>query len=101
MVADVTVNGYKPLRISDMPKVEVDIVSSIVAPTGTGERSLQARPLTNAPQRASVSMRFCGIFRLWAHPAYFRSDRIILLDLSLTSFAQNAEYRPLRAVNSS
>ena len=30
-------DGYEPLRISDMPKVEVHIIPSLAAPTGIGE----------------------------------------------------------------
>ena len=33
-------DGYEPLRISDMPKVEVYIVSSMEVPTGIGEPSV-------------------------------------------------------------
>ncbi|MGQ3029549.1 MAG: xanthine dehydrogenase family protein molybdopterin-binding subunit, partial [Ferrovibrionaceae bacterium] len=30
-------DGYEPLRMSDMPKIEVHIVPSTAAPTGIGE----------------------------------------------------------------
>jgi isoquinoline 1-oxidoreductase subunit beta len=43
-------DGYEPLRISDMPKVEVHIVSSMEAPTGIGEPGVPpvAPAVTNA-----------------------------------------------------
>jgi isoquinoline 1-oxidoreductase subunit beta len=35
-------NDYEPLRIDDMPKVEVHIVTSSEAPTGVGEPGVPA-----------------------------------------------------------
>ncbi len=35
-------NDYEPLRIEDMPKVEVHIVTSSEAPTGVGEPGVPA-----------------------------------------------------------
>ncbi len=36
-VVDTNYDGYRPLRIDEMPKVEVHIVASTAAPTGIGE----------------------------------------------------------------
>ena len=43
-------DGYKPLRISDMPQVEVHIVPSLEAPSGIGEPGVPpvAPAVTNA-----------------------------------------------------
>ena len=48
-------DGYKPLRISDMPQVEVHIVPSTEAPTGVGEPGVPpvAPAVTNAIYEAT------------------------------------------------
>jgi isoquinoline 1-oxidoreductase beta subunit len=46
-------DGYEPLRLTDMPKVEVHIVPSEVAPTGIGEPGLP--PLAPAVSNAIFS----------------------------------------------
>ena len=47
---------YKPLRIQEMPKVEVHIVASNVAPSGVGEPGLPplAPAVANAMSRLGV-----------------------------------------------
>jgi isoquinoline 1-oxidoreductase beta subunit len=50
LVEQANFNGYQPLRISDMPEVEVHIVPSLAAPSGIGEPGVPpvAPAVTNA-----------------------------------------------------
>jgi hypothetical protein len=67
-----TVDGYKPPRIGDMPKVEVNIVSSMGRRDHWNKRDF----CRNGQAFPCASM---GFFFSEVRRAYFRSDRIVLI----------------------